>query len=163
LEYVVIDCEHCGGWCCRSLNCSGASRSYWELLSPSKVVEINPWIDVSMSLEKNEFCTCKHLNDKGLCSFYTYRDEACRLYPNLEFFFMEYLDKSASFYVPWCTYRSIILQSLHIPFEILLTGEKCRQKYLQMIRENPIIANNFHGRDILIQQSYETYQSDSTG
>jgi hypothetical protein len=163
LEYVVIDCERCGGWCCKSLNSSGDVRSYWEPLPTAKVVEKNPWINVSLSLAKNDFCACKHLNEKGLCVFYTYRDEACRQYPNLEFFFTEYLDGSASFYVPWCTYRSIILQSLNITFEILLTGEECRQKYLQMIRENPELANNFHGKDILLKQSDETNQSDTVG
>jgi len=32
-----------------------------------------------------------------------------------------------------------------------------------MIRENPELANNFHGKDILLKQSDETNQSDTVG
>lgn len=163
MEYVVIDCERCGGWCCKSLNSSGTSRSYWETLSPAQVIKRNPWIPTSMDLEKNIWCFCSHLNEDGLCNFYAHRDEACRQYPNLEFFFMEYLNGDAGMYVPWCTYRSIVLQSLNIPFEILLTGEECQKKYLQMICLNPELANNFHGKDILLRQAYEINKSDTAG
>ena len=161
MEYVVIDCEHCGGWCCKSLNCSGSPQIYWRPLPATEVIEANPWMPVKMSLEKNNWGACQHLNNNGLCDYYSQRCVACRQYPNLEFFFLEYLDGTAHLYVPWCTYRSVILQSLNIPFEILLTGEECRQKYLQLIRENPELANNFHGKDILRQQSNETNQSDT--
>ena len=163
MEYIVIDCERCGGWCCKSLNSSNTARSYWEVLSPAQVIEKNPWMPTSMNLQMNTWCACNHLNKDGLCHFYAHRDDVCRQYPNLEFFFMEYLNGEAGMYVPWCTYRSIILQSLNIPFEILLTGEECREKYLLLIRENPELANNFHGKDVLIQQSYETDKSNTTG
>jgi Fe-S-cluster containining protein len=155
LEYIVIDCERCGGWCCKGLNSSNVARSYWKVLSSMQVIKRNPWIPTTMNLHANVWCACKHLNESGLCNFYDQRDEVCRLYPNLEFFFMEYLNRDAEMYVPWCTYRSIILQSLNIPFEILLTGEECRKKYLQLIRENPELANNFHGSEILIKQAAE--------
>ena len=108
-----------------------------------------------MNLEKNDFCVCSHLNENGFCNYYEYRDEACRQYPNLEFFYMEYLAGDVGFYVPFCTYRSVILQSLNIPFEILLSGEKCQEKYLQMIREDSSIANQFHGKERLLKQAYE--------
>lgn len=163
MEYVVLNCVNCGGWCCKGLNSSGVTRSYWKNLTPEQIVEINPWIPITMDLQKNTFCNCLHLNSDGLCDFYSYRDEACRNYPNLEFFFLEYLNGDASFYVPWCTYRSIILQSLNIPFEIKMTGEECRLKYLQKIRENQELAYNFHGKDILISHSYEINKTNSNG
>jgi Fe-S-cluster containining protein len=155
LEYVVVDCKYCGGWCCKSLNSSGTLRSYWGVLSPAEAIERNPWLPINMDLIKNAWSICEHLNDNGLCSYYEYRDEACRQYPNLEFFFLEYLNNDVCTYVPWCAYRSIILQSLNIPFKTLSTGEDCRKKYLQMIREDLELANNFHGKEKLLKQSYE--------
>ena len=159
MEYIVIDCEHCGGWCCKSLNRSGVERSYWISLKPDEVIELNPWIPVNMSLDKYDFCKCQHLDIHGLCKFYTYRDEACRNYPNLEFFFMEYLEGDAEFYVPFCTYRSYILQAKNIPFEVCLTGEECQQKYLEQFRSTPEDALQFHGSKILLYQAgYSCHQ-----
>ncbi len=153
--FLVRECKNCGGWCCKSLNSAGTDLSYWRKLTPDAAVLLNPWIPKRIDISTLNLATCTLLSAEGLCSAYERRHEACRTYPNVDYFLMEYLDGSAAFYVPWCTYREVVLTLLGIPCEFYDSGEECRRKYLELIKEDPSFAEQFYGAEVLKEQSHQ--------
>lgn len=162
MEYIVSSCEKCGGWCCKALVTAGASDSIWLNLDPDLVIQQNPWIPREVRIPTFQWVSCSRLGEKGLCSQYNNRLVACRDYPNLDKLLMEYLSEWAWFYVPWCSYRSAILEVLGIEYQFIETGEQCRLLYLHEILNDPSIATDFHGTDSLLDQAKNEQSPTST-
>ena len=145
-EFIVKDCKHCGGWCCKCLRSGGKSLPYWKVITPEEVTHLNPWIPSVIVVTNHQWVTCERLTPEGLCSNYSLRDEVCKTYPDIETSFMEYLFGDMVLYAPWCAYRDIVLEMLNIPFEVLATGEECRLKYLEKIQNDSTYARRFVGK-----------------
>jgi Fe-S-cluster containining protein len=166
MEYIVSSCSKCGGWCCKciaiakSVLIEGAPLpSFWRQITVEEVNQgalndLLAWKPKEVNFENFAFYQCEMLKG-GLCSVYENRPKTCSDYP---FYssrgFEEYLDHPDAFYVPWCFYRMIVLESLGIEFEVLGDGDACLTKYLEQISYDSETAQKFQDPDLLISKAF---------